>query len=155
MKSLIPCGFATLRSNLRLRCGCREWLQRLEASTENRFWDRSGYSWFLVRAFTKFLRLYARVRATLAALPLALPDAMMRHDREIFFTGPVDACDAYGRLLADEPGFGDVALHGAYAPRGLLCLPCCAADGVKWGWGRGPQYVRQPDGWWELRRGLR
>lgn len=37
-----------------------------------------------MRAFTKFLRLYARVRATLAALPLALPDAMMRHDREIF-----------------------------------------------------------------------
>ena len=50
---------------------------------------------------------------------------------KFFFTGPVNACDAYGGLLADEPGFGDVALHRAHGPRGLLCPPRCAADGVK------------------------
>ena len=73
---------------------------------------------------------------------------------KIFFSGVVDACDVCGRPLADEPGFGDVALHGANGPWGLLCLPCCAADGVRWGWGAGQQYMRQPDGRWELRRGL-
>lgn len=36
------------------------------------------------------------------------------------FFGALDACDAYGRPLADEPGFGDVALHGAHGPRGIL-----------------------------------
>lgn len=73
--------------------------------------------------------------------------------KAIFDSGPVDACDGCGRPLGDEPGFGDVALHGAHGPWGLLCVPCCAADGVRWGWGSGQWYARRPGARWELVQG--
>lgn len=56
---------------------------------------------------------------------------------KVFFTGSVGKCDACSRPLADEFGFGDVALRGADDLWGLLCLPCYAVEGVRWKWGRG------------------
>lgn len=73
----------------------------------------------------------------------------------IYFIGPVDRCDACQRPLADEPGFGDVELSGTGGIWGLLCLYCCAAARVRWGWGSGQRYARQPGGRWALQCDLR
>ena len=54
---------------------------------------------------------------------------------KIFFTGPVGKCDACSRPLADEFGFGDVALRVADDLWGLLCLPGYAVDSVRCEWG--------------------
>ncbi|MDR6855311.1 hypothetical protein [Variovorax guangxiensis] len=72
----------------------------------------------------------------------------------IEWAGPVSACDVCQRPLADEPGFGDAEVPGTGGSWGLLCLACCAAAGVRWGWGAGQQYERQEGGGWTLRRGL-
>ncbi len=73
----------------------------------------------------------------------------------VLWCGAVEQCATCGRPLADEPGFGDVEVPGTGGAWGLLCLACCAAARVRWGWGTGQQYVRRPDGQWALRRGLR
>lgn len=71
----------------------------------------------------------------------------------VYFAGPVDRCDLCQRPLADEPGFGDVELPDAGGAWGVLCLPCCAAAQVVWGWGSGQEYGREPGGRWLLLRG--
>ena len=85
-------------------------------------WGESGFIWFWCeRLLTFFVSTRARACARPLAqvgLPLARPDTMVWHRQDFFFTGPVNARDAYGHLLADESGFSDVALHGAYGPKG-------------------------------------
>lgn len=51
---------------------------------------------------------------------------------DTFHRAAVEVCDACGRPLVDELGFGDVALHGAEGLWGLLCLPWCIANGARW-----------------------
>ena len=69
------------------------------------------------------------------ACPWRYPTRRCAMREKIFFTGPVGKCDACSRPLADEFGFGDVALRVADDLWGLLCLPCYAVDGVRWEWG--------------------
>ena len=41
------------------------------------------------------------------------------------FFGAVDACDAYGRPLADEPGFGNVLSMERMAREAYWCAMLC------------------------------